>query len=170
MHRRAFLRRCLHVAGAAATGSLLPRWRAVAAPHPVTAGVDVCPYCSMTVVDLRFAAQVVTPTGLVLTYDAIECLADHLGGYGPTPPSAAEAYLADVVASNVDGAAFLEAGTAVVLYHPRLRTPMGGGLAAFASQDAALAFAAARRLADAETLTWADVLARGAERPWVPDY
>ncbi len=170
MHRRAFLLRCLHAAGAAAAGALLPRAWVAAEPHPTVAGVDACPYCSMTIVDLRFAAQVVTPTGLVLHYDAIECLADHLNGHGPTPPDVAETYLADAATSSLEGADYLKAEDAVLLYHPRLRTPMGGGLAAFADAAAAESYAAQRRLQDAEVLTWAEVLARGADDPWVPDY
>jgi copper chaperone NosL len=170
VHRRAFLRRCLRLAGAAAAGALLPRTWVAAEPHPTEAGVDTCPYCSMTIVDLRFAAQVVTPTGLVLHYDAIECLADHLNGHGPTPPEVAEAYLAEVTTSSLEGAEYLPAEEAVVLYHPRLRTPMGGGLAAFADVASAQTYATDRRLQNAETLTWSEVLARGADDPWVPDY
>src|SRR5690606_10671637 len=89
---------------------------------------------------------------------------------GPPPPEAAETYLADVTTSSLDGADYLTADDAVLLYHPRLRTPMGGGLAAFADAAATEAYAAQRRLQDAEVLTWAEVLARGADDPWVPDY
>jgi len=164
--RRTFIRKTGHTLGAV----LLWSQRAWADPRPVTFGVDVCPYCNMTVVDLRFTAQVVTPTGLVHHYDAIECLADHLMGHGPRPPEVAETYLADRAVSSRDEAAFLEVEEAVVLHHARLRTPMGGGLAAFADRAAAEEFAAAGRLAGAEYLTWREVLERGRDRPWVPDY
>ena len=166
MDRRKFLRwgtKALIVA-------VLP-WQLVrAAPRPTTFGVDVCPYCSMTVVDLRFAAQVVTPTGLVHSYDAIECMADHLAGHGPTPPDVAEAYLADRAASSREAVTYLPVEEAVVVHHARLRTPMGGGLAGFATAEAAADFVEANRLAGARVLTWEQVLVEAAERPWVPDY
>lgn len=149
---------------------LLGGVRAWAAPRETRYGVDVCPYCNMTIVDLRFTAQVVTPTGLAHHYDAIECLADHLAGHGPTPPPVAELYLADRQASSREQAALLSADEAFVLHHPRLRTPMSGGLAAFASARAAEEFAEAQRLAGAELMTWDEVMERAVERPWVPDY
>lgn len=166
MDRRSFL----ILSAKALTAMLLPWQLGRAAPRATVYGVDVCPYCSMTVADLRFTAQVVTPTGLVHNYDAIECLADHLAGHGPTPPEVAEAYLADRGASSREEVSYLAADEAVLLHHPRLRTPMGGGLAAFVEPEAASAFAAANRLADARVLTWQQVLEEAADRPWVPGY
>ena len=166
MNRRQFLKWSAKAVAVAA----LPLHLVRAAPRPTTYGVDVCPYCSMTVVDLRFAAQVVTPTGLVHSYDSIECLADHLAGRGPTPPAVAEAYLADRAASTREEVNYLPVEEAVVLYHPRLRTPMGGGLAAFVSAEAATEFADANRIADARILTWEAVLQEATQRQWVPDY
>ncbi len=138
--------------------------------HPTTHGVDVCPYCNMTVIDLRYSAQVVTPTGLVHHYDALECLADHLNGFGPVPPIVAETYLSDRAASTLNEARYLAAADAVVAYHPRLRTPMAGGLAAFKDLETAREVLTGLRLGDAEFLSWDEVLVRGADRPWVPGY
>lgn len=166
MNRRQFLR----LSGKAVLVAALPWQLGRAQPRPTQFGVDVCPYCSMTVSDLRFAAQVVTPTGLIHNYDAIECLADHLNGHGPQPPTVEEVYLADYPASTRDDVSYLSAAAAVVLFHPRLRTPMGGGLAAFPDEVAATSFAQSARLSNAELLTWEQVLSRGEERPWVPDY
>lgn len=166
MDRREFIR----LGGKALVVALLP-WQLVrAAPRPTEYGVAVCPYCSMTVVDLRFAAQVITTTGQVHSYDAIECLADHLAGHGPKPPEAAELYLANYHASHREEVTYLAAEAAVVLHHPRLRSPMGGGLAAFETAEEASAFADANRLSGASFLSWEEVLAVGGQRPWVPDY
>lgn len=166
LERREFLRR----SGVGLAALLLGGSAAWAEPREPRFGVDVCPYCNMTVVDLRFTAQLVTPTGLVHQYDAIECLADHLAGHGPPAPQVAELYLADRAASARESAAFLAADDATLLHHPRLRTPMGGGLAAFAAVEAAEAFAAAQRLSGASLLTWREVVARAQDAPWVPDY
>lgn len=147
-----------------------PLRRVLGAAHPTTHGVDVCPFCNMTVIDLRFSAQVVTPTGVVHHYDAVECLADHLNGHGPPAPSVLEVYLSDRAVSSREAASYLAADEALVAYHPRLRTPMAGGLAAFADVDSAAVVLEELRLADAELLTWEEVLARGEDHPWVPGY
>ncbi len=163
-------RRFLTVAAALGGTLLLPARWALADPRALRPGVDTCPYCSMPVIDGRFAAQAVTEGGRALSYDAIECLLDHLAGHGPPPPVVAETWLADRQASGRETVAWLATGEAVLLHHPRLRTPMGGGLAAFATAEAAAAFAAANRLDGAETLSWDAAQSRAAERPWVPPY
>lgn len=163
-------RRFLTAAVALGATALLPGRLAWAEPRGLRLGVDACPYCSMPVIDGRFAAQGVAEGGRVLGYDAIECLLDHLAGHGPPAPTLREAWLADRVASGRESVAWLAAEEATLLHHPRLRTPMGGGLAAFADAEEALDFADANRLDDAETLRWAEARERAAERPWVPPY
>jgi copper chaperone NosL len=139
-----------------------------APPRPVARAEDRCPACGMAVIDARFAAQARDPGGRTLVYDAIECLADHRNGHAGPVPGDGPAWLADRDASSAAEAVWLRVADAVVLHHPRLRTPMGGGLAAFADVPAALAFAEAHALADATAYAWADVMALGAPRPWVP--
>jgi copper chaperone NosL len=138
-----------------------------ASPRAVQRADDRCPACGMAVMDARFAAQAVTDGGRVLMYDAVECLADHRNGHaGPVPTIEVE-WLADRGASAPDEAVWRDAEASTVLYHPRLRTPMGGGLAAFDTAAAAWAFAQASSLADPTLLSWAEVLEQGVDRPWV---
>ncbi len=163
MDRRRFLRRGIGLGVALLTSS------ARADPRALQVGTDTCPYCNMLVIDGRFAAQVVTEGGRILTYDAIECLLDHEAGYGPPPPTVAERWLSNRAASEREGVVWLAAEhEAVLLYHPRLRTPMGGGLAAFAMPQEAHAFANDNRLADAQLLSWSEAATLATERPWVP--
>jgi copper chaperone NosL len=163
--RRGALKRALAALLALSLGRAAP---AALAPRPVAIGEDRCPACNMAVFDARFAAQGHTVGGRVSVYDAIECLADHLGGHAGEVPLLVGAYVADRVASERAEAIWLPADDALFLYHPALRTPMGGGLAAFENTEAALAFAAAGRLADPQLLGWERLLERGIERPWVP--
>ncbi len=147
-------------------------FRALAKPRPVRIGVDVCPYCFMTVVDGRFVAQVVVETGKYYNYDSIECLADHVNGYAAYGPTVRvkpkEWYLADYAASSGRKAVLKDAEKMVVVHHPRIRTPMGGGLAAFSTRAAAEAFVRAHRLKGARFYTWREILKEGKEHPWVP--
>lgn len=158
---------------AAFTGLLVAGGRAAAQttdpePRGVAIGDDRCPACGMAVVDARFAAQARTEGGRTLVYDAIECLADHLNGHAGPVPVVSAAWLADRVASTQAASVWWPAEVATLLHHPRLRTPMGGGLAAFGDEPEALAFAEAQRLAEPSVLTWDEVLELGIPRPWVP--
>ncbi|MFO8149767.1 MAG: nitrous oxide reductase accessory protein NosL [Trueperaceae bacterium] len=158
---------------AAFTGLLVVGGRAAAQttdpePRGVAIGDDRCPACGMAVVDARFAAQARTEGGRTLVYDAIECLADHLNGHAGPVPVVSAAWLADRVASTQAASVWWPAEVATLLHHPRLRTPMGGGLAAFGDEPEALAFAEAQRLAEPSVLTWDEVLELGIPRPWVP--
>jgi copper chaperone NosL len=166
MRRRAFLK----ILFALPLGT-----RAWAAPRPVRVGVDLCPYCNMLVLDARYAAQMVTTTGKVYSYDAIECLVDHLNGLskphlgwsGPkvTPK---ELYAPDFLESTREKAALYPVNRMVFLHHERIRTPMGGGLLAFRKREEAEAYAKDRDLKGALFLSWEELLRRGKERPWVP--
>jgi len=50
---------------------------AAAGPRPIAYDRDVCAFCSMTVSDPRYGAELVTVKGKVLTFDSIECLASY---------------------------------------------------------------------------------------------
>lgn len=164
MDRRRFLARGLALGAALATG------RALADPRALNVGVDACPYCNMPVIDGRFAAEGISEGGRTLVYDAIECLLDHEAGHGPPAPQLRERWLADRTASSRMTVAWLDAQEAVLLHHPRLRTPMGGGLAAFGTEADALAFADANRLSDARLLGWDEAAAEASALPWVPPW
>ncbi len=165
MNRRTFLK--------ALTLFAVPwAFKGQAAPRPVKIGVDLCPYCFMYVIDGRFVAQVVLETGKFYNYDAIECLADHVNGYAAYGPTVRvepkEWYLADYRRSSGRKSVLIPADEAVIVYHTRIRTPMGGGLAAFRTRAEAEAFVEERRLRGARFLTWQELLQEGKEHPWVP--
>ncbi len=145
--------------------------RAWATPRPLRVGVDVCPYCHMTILDARYAAQMVTTTGKVYFYDDIGCLLDHLLGYGGPPAKPKELYVADFAQSTRKGPRWLPAAQAVYLYGERIRTPMGTGLLAFAGRSDLEAYLKEKpQHLDSEVLTWQALLARGRRQPWVPGY
>ena len=50
---------------------------AAAGPRPIAYDRDVCAFCSMTVSDPRYGAELITVKGKVLTFDSIECLASY---------------------------------------------------------------------------------------------
>jgi copper chaperone NosL len=137
-------------------------------PGRVDVGTDRCPYCSMSVIDARFAAQQVTVNGRVHVYDAIECLVDHLAGHGGPALAAGWCFVADHAASTRTTASLVSVHAATILHHARLRTPMGGGLVGFGDEATAADFVRERGLSDVRAWSWDALVARSRERPWVP--
>ncbi len=45
---------------------------------PIAYGEQSCHFCRMTIVDQQHAAQIVTSKGKVFSFDAVECMLNHL--------------------------------------------------------------------------------------------
>jgi copper chaperone NosL len=119
---------------------------------PIFWGEDACHYCKMTLVQKGFAAQRVSTTGKVLKYDAIECL---LQDEKTAPLRAGErVYVSDWSRPETP---FLSAEEAFFLSGENVASPMGGGLAAFASADSVRAF---QEGLGGEIMTWPDLANR----------
>ena len=93
--------------------------------EPVEYGKDACAHCKMTIMDKRFAAEIITPKGKVFKFDDISCL---------------RAFETELPGSMLFVSAYagtpgdpLNAATAVYLHHESFGSPMNGNLAAFAS-------------------------------------
>ena len=131
----------------------LALWAAVAlaagacgsGPQPIVAG-DPCARCHMPVADARFGAELVTKTGIVRKYDAIECLARDLEESAVAADRVASLW---VVPFDAPGT-LVPAEQAVYVHSPARRSPMGLDLTAF-TRDADLA---SLGLGDAPVLDW----------------
>ncbi len=143
---------------------------ALAAPRALRVGVDVCPFCNMTILDARYAAQMITTTGKVYAYDDVGCLLDHLLGYGGPKATPKELYVADYTASERKQARLLPVNQAVFLFSERIRTPMGVGLLAFSGPAAVEAYLRERPQHQGSILRWNEVVTRGRQQAWVPGY
>lgn len=102
---------------------------------PVQYGHDACVHCKMTIIDKRYASEMVTKKGKVYKFDDIVCLKKYMSdnNFGPEDLLI---FVADY--SNPDGK-FLDAKQAVYLHHAIFRTPMNGGYAALATSEKGLA-------------------------------
>ncbi len=102
-------------------------------PEPFHFGEDAGAYCRMTIDDDRFASQVVMKTGRVYKFDAIECLASWL-----ETDVASENDIHSVWVTNMaEPGALIPALTARYVQNEAIRSPMGGGWAAFDTDEAA---------------------------------
>ncbi len=100
--------------------------------EPIEYGKDACAHCKMTIMDQRFAAEIITPKGKVFKFDDISCLRAF-----KTELPGSMLFVADYAGT---AAAPLNAVTAVYLRHESFGSPMNGNLAAFGSPAAAARF------------------------------
>ncbi len=139
------------------------------AQKPLRVGVEACPYCFMTILDARYAAQAVSLGGRVFFYDDPACLLDQLNGWGGPELKAREIYLADFKGSTRREARWVPATKALLYHHTRIRTPMGSGLLAFRGREDLEAYLREQpQHRGGRPLTWAEALKEGEKRTWVP--
>ena len=136
--------------GSAACGGGEPR------PGPLVLDEDACSFCRMAISQRELAAEAVTPGGRVERFDDIGCLLDWRQEH--EVPEGTAFSVVDFTTGD-----WLDATDAGYLRSRAMPTPMGSGLAAFASREAAAA--AAERLGvgpeghAGEVLGWAELSA-----------
>ena len=104
------------------------------APEPIQYGKDACTHCRMTIMDKRFAAEIITAKGKVFKFDAAECMADFLK---EKPEIAANKKSIFLVSDFNHPGQFVDARKSYFLKDNSLSSPMGGNLAAFTSENSA---------------------------------
>ncbi|HOD65568.1 MAG TPA: nitrous oxide reductase accessory protein NosL [candidate division Zixibacteria bacterium] len=124
-------------------------------PAAMHYGEDRCDYCRMNIADPAFGTQLISGKGKVFRFDSIECLAAYELAHQADIDASAR-WLADVN----DPGTFLAGAKAVVVAGERLRSPMGLGLAATASEEAGQRLAAE---SGGRTVTWEEVRAYVAD-------
>jgi len=121
-------------------------------PEPIQYGKDACTHCKMTIMDKRFAAEVVTSKGKIFKFDATECMV----GFLKENPKIAENKKSIFLVSNYNKPGwFINARSSFFLNDSTLRSPMGGNLAAFQSKGSA---GAAGKEKDYKIYTWPALL------------
>ena len=129
-------------------------------PRALVVGEDACGYCRMTIDDVRFGAMVVTATGRVETFDAVECLASFVLSLPPgTPPRSVW------VANYEAPSQWISASTARFLNGSSLHSPMGRELAAF---DTATTPESLRAKYGGRMMTWTEVLSLVEREKFAP--
>lgn len=98
---------------------------------PINYGHDGCSYCKMSIVDPRFAAELVTDKGKVYKFDAVECMLNQLN------EEQGKRYSLQFI-STFDKQELTPAEACYFLRSPELPSPMGMYLAGFSSQQVAL--------------------------------
>jgi copper chaperone NosL len=124
-------------------------------PQPVHYGAVECDRCRMVVSDPGFAAQALTRKGKAHTFDSVECLAAFLGEARVAADALHSAWVQDFDEPD----RWLAADDAVYVLESAVRSPMGAGLTAHASAEAARAHASRH---GGRVAYWEGVAAHGA--------
>lgn len=123
-------------------------------PDPIRYGKDACAHCKMTIMDKRFAAELITAKGKVFKFDAAECMADFLKENSAIANDTKSVFLVNDFTGSVQ---FSDARKCYFLRDSSLSSPMGGNLAAFLSRPAA---EAAKKDRSAEVYDWSLLLSK----------
>jgi copper chaperone NosL len=114
---------------------------------PIHYGHDACTHCRMTIMDKRFAAEIITSKGKAIKFDDFGCLLSW-GKKVKFNDSGALVFVADF---NHPEGAFLDVHHAIFIHGETLRSPMNGNLAATASEKEADIL---NKNAHGQLLTW----------------
>lgn len=100
-------------------------------PQKIIVGEDACSFCRMSIADNRFGAEIITKKGKVYKFDDTHCLT----GFGESNTIKNEdikaIYLVDFNAPHD----LIPSEQIFLLKSPQLRSPMGGNIAAFSSEQ-----------------------------------
>jgi len=100
-------------------------------PQAIVAGKQNCDFCKMTIMDTKFAAELITAKGKLYKFDDAHCLVSYLKSGILEKKDVKEIYFVDY--NNKEQ--FVYALAAFLLSSEALRSPMNGNIAAF--KDAA---------------------------------
>lgn len=117
-------------------------------PRPINMNKDTCAGCKMTITDLKFATEFITDKGKIYVFDDLSCMIHYLTKHSDIKAKAL--FVPDYLLSNE----LLKLQTAFFVKGDRVRSPMGGNIAAFKTQDAAEMYA---KEFHSEVMSWTDL-------------
>ena len=124
-------------------------------PGVIHYDLDACDHCRMTISDPAFAGHLVMRTGKIYRFDDPSCLVSFMTSGHAASADVDAIWLNDHANPDVR----IEATNAVFVVSDRIRAPMNGRTAAFASRGDAAAFHAS---VGGQVQAWTDLLKRGA--------
>lgn len=124
------------------------------APVQIHYGSDACDFCRMTIIDPRFAAQLITRTGKAYKFDDPGCLRSFA-----TSGQIADRDIHSAWANDHDTPGLVvNVRSAFFVASEQIKAPMNGGLAAFASCASA---DTAQKALGGRVEVWDELVTRG---------
>jgi len=127
----------------------------VPGPGVIHYDVDACDHCRMTIADPAFAGQVVTRTGKTYRFDDPACLIAFVSSGRVAPADVHSIWTNDHAHPDTR----VKAEDAVFVVSDRIRAPMNGRTAVFASSTDATALQSS---VGGQVQKWTDLLKRGS--------
>lgn len=112
-------------------------------PQPINYGKDNCQFCKMTIMEPKFAAEIVTKKGKAFKFDDVSCMVKYMKAEDSTVETHSH-----VVVNDYDTNKFVNVSESSFIYSADFRSPMGGNVAAFSQNPPT---------AKGTTLTWKEV-------------
>lgn len=103
-------------------------------PEAIKTGIDNCSFCKMTVSDVRFGAELITKKGKIYKFDDAHCLVNFLQNGEVDSANIAGLYFTDFCNNH----SLFNVKEVSLLKSDKLRSPMGGNIAAFSNNDSLL--------------------------------
>lgn len=100
-------------------------------PKAIQYGQEACQYCRMTIVDERYASQLVSQKNKAYSFDAIECMIHFKEEHQD------QQWALELVSDYNNPGQLIPAGKATVLRSKELPSPMGAYLTAVGNKDEA---------------------------------
>ncbi len=102
-----------------------------AEPQPINYGSDSCNFCGMTIMENKYAAEVVTTKGKAYKFDAIECMIRYIDR------NKDQEYAHQLISDYSDPGDFIDANSSTFLISKNIPSPMGEFLSGFSSNEKA---------------------------------
>ncbi len=100
-------------------------------PQKIEYGKDACSFCKMSIVETKFAAEIVTNKGRASKYDAVECMLNDI-------KDKEEKSLAYILVTDYSNPKqLIDATKATYLISKEIKSPMGANLSAFVNKKEA---------------------------------
>ena len=120
-------------------------WGCKPEPHPINYGKDLCEFCSMTIMDEKFGAELMNSKGKFFKFDSDECMMNYL------KENKQLSFTFYLVASYNQPGVLIDATKAYFVHGGDVDSPMGGQLASFNNKLEAEKFQHEKK---ADLLTW----------------
>jgi copper chaperone NosL len=100
-------------------------------PQPIAYGKDGCSFCKMTIMDNRFACEIISKTGKAYKFDDLQCMHQAIKSGLVEQEQVYGEYVTTFTADHQ----FVDANKSFMLASKDLNSPMGGNIATFANED-----------------------------------
>jgi copper chaperone NosL len=99
-------------------------------PEPIKLHKDNCSFCTMTIADGRFGAELITDKGRIYKFDDLSCMMKYSK---QNPTNNSRLFVNEYSSKNI----LIDIATSFFIFSDEVRSPMGGNIASFATKEAA---------------------------------